>query len=185
MNDLEVRAYGLVAQAIAQHAFASAETEQKLRPSQFSRFPEAVLPIYCHYSDSTFEAVAHDLWRLGILRPLDQKGGWAFHFVFDCETTKSNIVAEQNWREGPTLFDLLKTFINLFGDYGAEYWRFSTKPGVPFGIDSQIAPTLEALAATGYLVKTNGGYVWTELIAPVMRASYEFEYWADAIASKS
>ena len=176
MNEAEVRAYGLIAQAIAKHAFAMAEDQNK---EDGYRFPNATRPIYCHLATSTFEAVARDLWRLGILRPLDQKGDWAFHFVFDCEISRSNILAERNWPHGPTLFELLVTFINLFGDFGTQYWGFSTKPNILFGTNSRITPTLEALVTLGYLEKTDGGYLWTELIAPIMYASYEADGWSD------
>jgi len=176
----ELRAYGLVAQAIAQHAFAWAEFEFERR-RHHSQFPEVTEPIFYHVSMSTLEAVAHDLWRLGILRPLDQIGDWAFFFVFDCEVGESNLVAERNCSKGPTLFELLVTFVELFGEFGSN-WGFSSRPGLPFGIDSRILPTLDALSVLGYLQKTPGGYVWTELIVPVMRASNEYEYWSDPAA---
>jgi hypothetical protein len=179
VNESEVRAYGLVAQAIAKHAFAWAEFEFE-RKRHHSQFPEATGPIFYHISMSTLEAVVRDLWRLGILRPLDQIGDWAFFFVFDCEVSESNLVAERNCSKGPTLFELLVTFVELFGEFGAEYWGFSAKPSVPFGIDSRILPTLDALSLLGYLEKTHNGYVWTEMIAPVMRESYEFKHWPDA-----
>jgi hypothetical protein len=181
VNEAELRAYGLVAEAVAQHAFAMATAAQQ---EYVGHFPGAPRPIYCHVSTSTFEAVAHDLWRLKILRPLDQKGHWAYHFVFDCEVRASSIVAERNWSDGPTFSELLVTFINLFGDYGTEYWGFSTKQNIPFGISSRIKPTLEALVPLGYLTETDEGYVWTELIAPVMRASYNSDDWLDQQAQR-
>jgi hypothetical protein len=181
VNEAEVRTYGLVAQAIAKHAFAWADTDTA-QGYYDSKFPEAPRPIFYHVSMSTLEAVADDLWRLGILKPLDRIGpldqqGWAYHFAFDCKISESNIVAERNWPNGPTLIELLATFIGLFGEYGTEYWGFSTKPNVTFGANSRIMPTLEALASLGYLFKTNGGYVWTELIAPIMREAYWFDDW--------
>jgi hypothetical protein len=106
VNEAELRAYGMVAQAIAQHAFAMAEAGKEIE----SYFPEARGPVCYHYSMSIFEAVANDLWRLRILRPLDQKADWAFHFVFDCDVDQSNRVAERNWQSGPALFDVLVTF---------------------------------------------------------------------------
>jgi len=179
MNEVELRAYGCVAQAIARHAFAMAESEDE---ENRHTFPDAPRPIYYHYSTSTYEAVAHDLWRLRILRPLDQQGDWAYHFVFDCEVGESYAVAERNAPNGPTLFELLVTFVDLFGDFGTEYWGFSTKQGVAFGAGGRIEPTLDALSSIGYLTRTEGGYVWTELVAPVMRASYNSDDWPDPAA---
>jgi len=49
MNEAEARAYGLIAQAIAQHAFAMAEAQTKHPLSRFEdSFPEARRPIYDH-----------------------------------------------------------------------------------------------------------------------------------------
>jgi hypothetical protein len=125
---------------------------------------------------STFEDMAKCLWRLGILRPLDQQRDWAFHFVFDCDADASDKVAEKNCRQGPPLFDLLVVFINVFGEYGSS-WGFSSRPGTTFGTDNPITRTFETLASIGYLRALDGGYVWTDLIAPVMSASYEANHW--------
>jgi hypothetical protein len=182
MNELELCAYGYVAKAIAQHAFAAAETEDK---DCRAAFPDAPGPIYHHWSMSNFEAAAHDLWRLRILRPLDESNGWAFFFVFDCDVDESNLIAERNVSEGPTLFELLVTFINLFGDFGTEYWGFSTRQETRFGRNSRIKPTFDALAALGYLAKSEDGYTWTELIAPAMRASYNSDDWPDPAAAEA
>jgi hypothetical protein len=174
VNEAELRAYGMVAQAIAQHAFAIAEAGKENE----SYFPEARGPVYYHYSMSIFEAVANDLWRLRILRPLDQKADWAFHFVFDCDVDQSNRVAERNWQSGPALFDVLVTFINLFGEYGTN-WGFSAKPELVFGQNSRMAPTLDTLASIGLVTKLGNGFIWTEHIAPMMRASYHYEDWPE------
>src|SRR5579871_1845073 len=97
MNELELRAYGLVAQAIANHAFAMASGSQE---KFLSEYPDAPKSTNFHEFVSRFEDVAHDLVRLGILKPLDEKPGCP-HFVFECDISKSNNVAEQNWRQGP------------------------------------------------------------------------------------
>lgn len=174
MDKLELQAYGRVAQALARHAYAMAESEDK---DYRHAFPHARGPIYYHWSTSTFEAVAHDLWRLGIVSPLDQRGDWAFHFAFNCTIDEANLVAEQNAAAGPTLAQLLITFVNLFADFGTEYWGFSTKPDIVFGKNARLTPTFDALASIGYLTKSDQGYLWTYLIGPIMRASYFDEEW--------
>jgi hypothetical protein len=184
VNQTDIVAYGMVAQAIAQHAFAMADANWKHEPSR-PRFPGTDGPIFDHHSDSTFEAVAHDLWRLGILSPLDEVHDWAYNFVFACDVAVSNIAAEGNCEHGPSLFDLLVTFINLFSDFGTEYWGFSVKSDISFGQDSRIKPTLEALAATGFLIKANDGFTWTERIAPMMRASYFDADWPQALGGSA
>ena len=176
MNELELRAYGLVAKAIAKHAFGMASPEQ---PGLRRNYPEAPPPIFFHHFTSALEQAACDLSRLGIFRPLDQGRNGDCCFAFDCEIEAADRVAERNWRRGPTLFELLVTFINLFGEFGSDYWGFSSKPNVPFGANSRITPTLDALASLGYLAKTHDGYIWTNLIVPAMLESYEFQFWSD------
>jgi hypothetical protein len=172
----ETRAYDLAAQAIAQHVFAQAKAAEEGYRLLFLGAPR---PIYYHYSMSAFEAAAKHLWALHILRPLDEKNGWAFHFVFDCEVSDSSVIAERYWQEGPTFAELLTTLINLFGDFGKEKWGFSTVRDVPFGNNSPIKPALESLTSLGYATKTESRYLWTELIAPIMRAS---TFWPDPTA---
>jgi hypothetical protein len=176
MTELELQVYGRVAQAIARHALAMAEAQDH---EYRHAFPDAPGPIYYHWATSNFEAAAYDLWRLRILKPLDQEKNGANYFVFDCQVTDSNVVAERNALLGPTLFELLVTFINLFGEFGPEYWGFSTKPDVAFGRNRQIQPTLDTLAAAGYLAKTDEGYTWTRLIAPAMLESYMYKEWIE------
>jgi hypothetical protein len=79
---------------------------------------------------------------------------------------------------GPALFDVLVTFINLFGEYGTN-WGFSAKPELVFGQNSHMAPTLDALASIGLVTKLGNGFIWTEHIAPMMRASYHYEDWPE------
>ena len=66
---------------------------------------------------------------------------------------------------------MLYTLVNLFGDYGAAYWGFSTERGVAFGKGGRLAPMLDALVPLGYLEKSEAGYAWTGRIAPIMYAA--------------
>jgi len=166
VNASELKAYGLVAQAIASHAFAKANAD-----------PAVAGSIYFHDFMSAFEDAAHDLVRLGVLKPLDQKPGCAY-FVFNCEIDEASRMAERNWQIGPKFPELLVTFVNLFGEFGREYWGFSSKPNVTFGAGGRITKALDALASLGYLKKKDGGYVWTDRIVPVMLQSYEAEFWS-------
>jgi len=169
MNELEQDAYGQMAQALAWHARYFAR-------SWDFKFPGVSEPVYHHLSDSTFEGVADCLWQLKIFRPLDQKGDWAYKFVLNCELNDACRIAISNREFGPPFDELLYTLINLFGDYGTEYWGFSTKRGIPFGKDGRLAPTLDALVPLGYLEKSEAGYFWTERIVPIMYAAgYEAE----------
>lgn len=169
MNELEKTAYGRMAQALAWHAHYSAENNG-------FKFPGVTEPVYDHISDSTFEAVAVSLWKLRILKPLDEEGGWAHHFIMDCKPDDACHIAMSNWKHGPNFDELLITLITLFGDYGTEYWGFSTQRDVPFGKDGRLTSVLDALVPLGYLHKSEPGYIWTERVVPLMYAAgYEEE----------
>ena len=175
MNELELHAYGKIAQVLAERAFSIANDEL---PGSSPQFPDARLPIYRHWGNSTFEALASVLWRLGILRPLDPKGNWAYQFAFDCDVKEAGHVAQHNSRDGPSLFELLEVFIDLFNDYG-----ISNAIYVPFGRNGRLTAVLDALASIGYVEKTSEGYVWTNA-EPVMRILYGFDSLSDPAAFK-
>lgn len=170
MNETERHAYGQMAQALAWHADGWAKGWD-------FKFPGVSEPIYHHFSDLTFEGVADCLWKLKIFRALDERHGWAANFVIDCKLDDACPIAIANRELGPRFEKLLYTLIYLFGDYGKEYWGFSTHRGIPFGKDGRLAPVLEALVPVGYLDKSEAGYVWTERVAPIMYAAgYEAEW---------
>lgn len=169
MNETEQHAYGQMAQALAWHADGWAKGWD-------FKFPGVSDPIYHHLSDSTFEGVADCLWKLKVFRALDARDGWAFHFVLNCELNDAYRVAIANREFGPSFGELLYTLIYLFGDYGTEYWGFSTQRGVPFGKDGRLTPLLDALVPLGYLENSEAGYIWTDRILPIMYAAgYEAE----------
>ena len=89
----------------------------------------------------------------------DYRGEWAYHFVLDCEPNDACRVAISNRKSGPPFGELLYTIVNLFGDYGTEYWGFSTQRGVPFGKDGRLAPMLMVPSRSGDLEKSETGYV--------------------------
>jgi hypothetical protein len=170
MSAAEVRAYGEVAQGLASHAYAMAKMEnEKWKPGQF---PDVPRPIYWHYCSSAFERVAYSLWRLEILRPIDERA--AQLFAFDCELSDARDVAIRNARSGPHLSELIEHFIYLFSDYGAEHWGFSTEYNKPFRANGRLASTLESLAALGYLDESADGFTWTSL---GVRAMYSTGAW--------
>ncbi|TQF29943.1 hypothetical protein [Bradyrhizobium sp. UNPA324] len=167
MNDLELRAYGKIAQALAKIAFSIAEGESAtFAASLASHFPDAPRPIF---RQSVFKYLGRDLWRLRILRPLDDTGkGYAYHFAFECDVKEADHVAQQTWEHGPSLPELLETFIFHFENYGKEYHDFSSEIGDPFGRNGRLTPVLDALASISYVDKTAEGYCWTN-VEPVVR----------------
>lgn len=163
-------AYGLVAQAIAEHAYEMAKGDR----DSCKLFPD-VGPVYYHLSESTFEWTALTLWRLKILRPLDFDGklNWAYFFAFDCTISDAGHVARRNWTSGPLLSKLIENFICLFNSYGGG-WGFSVEPHRPFGADGDLQTVLGSLVPLGYLERSRDGFIWTELATPLM---YSTGYW--------
>ena len=104
-------------------------------------------------------------------------------FAFDCELKEAENVARRNWQNGPSLFELLEVFIDLFDAYGKEYNDFSSAIYVPFGRNGRLTVVLEALTSIGYVEKTGEGYVWTDA-EPVMRILYGFDSLSDPAASE-
>lgn len=167
MNDLELRAYGEIARALAMVAFSIADGEPATEATSLaSHFPNAPRPIF---RQSVFKYLGRDLWRLRILQPLDDTGkNYAYHFTFACDVKEADRVAQQNWEHGPSLLELLETFIFHFENYGKEWHDFSSEIYVPFGRNGRLAPVLDALASISYVEKTAEGYVWLD-VEPVMR----------------
>ncbi len=166
MNQAELNAYGQMAQALVGHA------DDWIKSWEF-KLPGVSEPVYHHLSDSAFEGVADRLWRLKIFRALDDGA----NFVFDCERHEAYSVAIANSELGPSFDELLYTVAYLFGDYGSEYWGFSTEQGVPFGVGGRLSPMFDALVKVGYVEKSEAGYVWTRRVAPIMRAAgYESKW---------
>jgi len=170
MNKAELNAYGQMAQALAHHA------DGWVKSWDF-KFPGTSEPVYHHLSDSTFEGVADCLWKLKIFRALDEQNGGAANFVFDCKLEDAFSIAIANCNAGPSFEELLYALIYLFGDYGTQYWGFSTRRGLAFGRDGRLTPVLDALVPLQYVRSSEAGYIWTERVAPIMReAGYESEW---------
>jgi hypothetical protein len=178
MNELERRAYGKIAQALTERTYQVAVGDLRA-DALASEFPEAPRPIFAHDSNSSFESLARVLWPLHILTPLDPNDkGWAYRFAFACRVEESDQVAERNWQYGPSLSELLETFIDFFDGYGKEYYDFSSAAFVPFGRTGRMDHVLDALASLGYVERTSEGYVWLD-VEPVMRILYGFKSMSD------
>ena len=172
MNDAELRAYGELAHAIAAHVAKQLETDYVRKVTDRPQLRDAPQPLFHHTFMSTFESVADNLSRLRILKDWGETVGlkWAY-YVFDCELSDAAAVARRNWNVGPSFDELLATFLELFGDWGTEYWRFSIERDKPFGKDSKITSALDALTELGFLDKSDKGFVWTKLATgPMQRA---------------
>lgn len=181
MSDAELTAYGAISSALAEHAFAMAS-----RDDASGQFP-GLGPIYYHLSMSNFEWTAETLWRLKILRPVDQvKNDWAYYFAFNCDPGDANSVAIDNWKSGPLLRKLIENFIYLFNDFGTAYWGFSSARDEWFGAHSWLEPVFEALAAIGYLDRSSQGFRWTSLAATAMYSTGCWDFWnSEAQASET
>jgi hypothetical protein len=169
MSKDELRAYGAVAQALADNAFDMASNDDAS-----DQFP-GLGPIYYHYSMSTFEWTAQTLWRLKILRPVDMvANNWAHLFAFNCELRDAGDVAITNFKSGPLLRKLIENFLYLYDDY-SPVTGFSSAANQWFGAGSPLEPTFEALVAIGYLEKSSEGYRWTSLATTAMYSTGHWE----------
>lgn len=177
MNEMELHAYGKLAQALAERAYQLAEGDLNA-DALASQFPNAPRPILAH--NDTFTSLALVLWPLGILRPLNPgPKGWASAFAFECSTEEAAQVAERNSQNGgPSLPELLEAFIDFFDSYGKDYHDFSSAIYVPFGRNGRMTQVLNALVPLGYVEKANEGYIWTDA-EPVMRILYGFKGLSD------
>lgn len=177
MNEMEMHAYGTLAQALAERAYQLAESDSWANDLA-SQFPDAPRPIFAH--DDTFTSLALILSRLGILRPLNPwPTGWSMVFAFECGIQEADQVATRNWQiSGPSLAELLETFIDFFDSYGKDYYDFSSAIYVPFGRNGRMTRILEALIPLGYVERTDDGYVWTDA-EPIMRILYGFKSLSD------
>jgi hypothetical protein len=161
MSKSELRAYGAVAQALADNAFSMTSKDAT------DQFPGQG-PIYYHYSTSNFEWTAQTLWRLKILRPVELLAkDWACMFAFNCELKDAGDVAITNCKSGPLLRKLIENFLYLYDDYN-PVTGFSSAANQWFGAGSLLEPTFEALVAIGYIEKSSEGYRWTSLAATAM-----------------
>jgi len=90
-------------------------------------------------------------------------------FNFACEPQCDWELTEANWPRGPSLSDLLFTFVNLFGEFGINYWGFGTAPDTSFKPKWQgLTSAMNALVSIGYAETADDGFVWTDKMGPVM-----------------
>jgi hypothetical protein len=182
MNELELHAYGKIAQTLAEIAYRFADNQKNAREIA-SRFPDVQPPIWEH-ALAFYESLTRALWSLRILRPLDETPRrWAYHFVFECSVEEADQIAERNWQNGPDFHRLLEIFVDFVDGYFKEGYDFSSAALMPFGRNGRLTGVPDALVAIGYVEKTDEGYIWAD-IEPVMRILYGFKSFSDPEAFK-
>ena len=107
------------------------------------------------------------LCKLQIMKPLNDI---ASDCTFLCAPEDVRYIAERNWQKGQSFEDLLTTFIALFGEFGTDYWGFSTDRDLWFEPGAHLCTVLTVLAEIGYASEERGHYRWTKKIYPVMSA---------------
>jgi hypothetical protein len=172
VNSQELEAYGELAKAITRHIYDDALLSKA--KTQFAELHEIEGPIYYCSPISSFETAVCNLLKLEVLSNIGALHGVQFaYFSLNCSVSNASTLAKQNWRTGPTFFELLSAFVGLYGYYHRET-GFSIDRTEPFQVDQRIKSALDAIAVLGYATKTEKGYVWTELVAPAM---YENCHW--------
>jgi hypothetical protein len=167
MDNNTYPAYRAIVQAITEHARSKAVSDSVCDSCFLDGFGLAGGElIYSNDAMSTFEEVADVLERLGILRHLN-----SFYSTFICEPERDYQLAETNRSKGPSFLDLLNAFIDLYGEFGTEYWGFGTGSDVDFKPKSEaLTNAMNALATLGYAARSKNGFRWTSKAKPVMVA---------------
>jgi hypothetical protein len=115
------------------------------------------------------EICADLLWRLGILKPLDEENGWACCFTFECPPQEAYARAIDNAAKGPTFDHMVGGMFYFMNDH--VFGGSCRETGVEFSVlDShEMVNLMNSFAALG-LVETRGArYIWTEKITPFRR----------------
>jgi hypothetical protein len=173
MDELHLKAYGLLAEGLFLHAYGWAKSDDKWSRGD-ERYKHAPWPLYYNYSTSNLEAVTEALVRLRILNPLNEISSIC---SFACELREVRGRAAENWKEGLTFEELMRVFIDVFGDFGTDYWGLATAPNALILPRQELVDLFESLTELGLTRKQANAYYWTDLVAPIMRHTYHYAEW--------
>jgi hypothetical protein len=158
----ESRAYGEAVRALAMAIFRLQDGEE----ATFYVNGEPVQvhpPYFYHCSMSLFEHASTILWKLGILRPLNEHNNWATVFKFACDISDVRRIAIEKAKNGPTLNSVLDNFIDLRSEYSHlhsdQKMTFQAGGRVLFAIGAEEVPLFEALTELDYVKRVGDGYV--------------------------
>ncbi len=161
LEETHLNAYCLLAESIAHFVYRQAEADDAFCRRAFKN-KDAPWPIF-YGVGSIGERVAIDLERLGILKQTEV----SCH-VFACTLDEVISVARRNYSIGSSYDDLLKTFVNVYYNHGADYWGFGAPPRSPFTVRKQLIPLLDALVAAGDAIRVGSSYRWSERLQPLV-----------------
>jgi hypothetical protein len=166
MDAKKLEAYCSIVHAISEHAREKARHDDAHLRKYYPHLASNEI-IYSNDYMSTFEAVADALDRLDTMKPLDRCCS-----LFTCEPQQVYELAKANWSSGPSFSELLKEFIELFGEFGADYWGFGTSADIPFKPKSETLTTaMNALVSVGYAEQLGDSYRWIGKVGAAMAAA--------------
>jgi hypothetical protein len=161
MTPEESKAYGEAVHALAMVIFNLQEKE--VATFYVNDQPVRVHPPYFyHFSTSMLERASEILWKLGVLRPLNESNNWATAFKFACDIGEVRRIAIENAKNGPTLDSVLDNFIDLrceYQMYPDRKMTFQIAGQALFAIGADEVPLFEALTALNYVERDGNGYV--------------------------
>lgn len=178
MDGKKLEAYCSIVSAVSEHARRKAADHDNAYFRKYYPDLASNQIIYSNDYMSTFEAVAEALYRLGIMRPLDRCCS-----IFICEPQQDFELAQANWSSGPSFSELLKEFVELFGEFGADYWGFGTAAETAFKPKWRtLTMAMNALASVGYAEQVGDSYRWTGKVEAVMAA---VGFWPESANTRS
>lgn len=178
MDRKKLEAYCSIISAMSEHARGKAAGHDNAYFRKYYPHLASNEIVYSNDYMSTFEAVAEALCRLGIMKPLDRSCS-----IFICEPQQDYELAQANWSSGPSFSELLKEFVELFGEFGADFWGFGTSADTPFKPKSRtLATAMNALAAVGYAEHVGDSYRWTGKVEAAMVAA---GFWPESANTRS
>jgi hypothetical protein len=162
MTPEESKLYGEAVHALAMVIFNLQEREActlNVNGQQVQVHP----PYFYHYSMSLLERASEILWKLHILRPINEQNNWATVFKFECDLGEVARIAIENAKNGPMLNSVLDNFIAIRSENNRLHvdhkLTFCAAGQTLFTIGEKEVPLFETLTALNYVSRAVDGYV--------------------------
>ncbi|WP_454813744.1 hypothetical protein [Labrys neptuniae] len=169
MNEIEKEIYGKIAEFFTQRVADVYGGETFV---QHSTNILIQAPYFYHISMSEYEYMADYLWRLGILRPLDERNGWAYHFKLTCPPDGAAEVALRNSSKGPSFARFLAFYLKYRRHHGRlnkpKISAFFSADEIYFWLEIDEIPLFELIAGVGHVTQADEHFIATEKVMPLL-----------------
>ena len=170
MNETEKEIYGKIAEFFTQRVVDVYDGETFVQHSTGILIQE---PYFYHLHMSEYEYIADYLWRLGILRPLDERNGWAAHFKLTCPPDGAAEISLTNSSKGPSFARFLAFYLDYRRHHGrlnkSKISAFYNADEIYFWLEIDEIPFFEMLSSIGYVRKEGEHFVATEKVMPLLK----------------